>query len=281
MSASIVGAALLAALTRLEAAAASGDALLRAAGVELDKARDALAGLDGSGTGLEDLLTKLGAELGPDDSAATGRRGLSLVEYSEAKGLPLDFLHELGLVELGHGRGARVVLMPYLDTNGTVAAATLRLALEGEDRFRRFLPGWEWLLYGLDRLPAARAAGYVVIVEGESDAQTLWYHGLHAVGVPGTLPEEIIAALVRVEAALEAIARVFVVIEPDRAGAVMEKWITCCSHRLRERVEFVRLPVKDVNELHLQHLNDSDGFRAAWDAAVAVARPCQVAEGAS
>ena len=41
------------------------------------------------------------------------------------------------------------------------------------------------LLYGLSRLQEARDAGHVVLVEGESDAQTLWLHRFPALGVPG------------------------------------------------------------------------------------------------
>ena len=40
-------------------------------------------------------------------------------------------------------------------------------------------------LYGGWKLHEARKAGYVFLVEGESDAQTLWYHGEPAVGIPG------------------------------------------------------------------------------------------------
>jgi DNA primase len=41
------------------------------------------------------------------------------------------------------------------------------------------------MLYGLDRLGAARSEGFVVLVEGESDCHTLWHHGYPAVGLPG------------------------------------------------------------------------------------------------
>jgi len=34
-------------------------------------------------------------------------------------------------------------------------------------------------------LEGAREAGYLVLVEGESDCHTLWYHGVEALGVPG------------------------------------------------------------------------------------------------
>jgi hypothetical protein len=42
------------------------------------------------------------------------------------------------------------------------------------------------MAYGEDRLDAALAAGYLVLVEGESDAWTLWFHGEPALGIPGS-----------------------------------------------------------------------------------------------
>ena len=38
-------------------------------------------------------------------------------------------------------------------------------------------------LYGLDKLKDYKNE-YIIIVEGESDTQTLWYHGIQALGVP-------------------------------------------------------------------------------------------------
>jgi putative DNA primase/helicase len=40
------------------------------------------------------------------------------------------------------------------------------------------------MLYGLWRLEKIRRVGWVVLVEGESDTQTLWIHGIPALGIP-------------------------------------------------------------------------------------------------
>ena len=50
-----------------------------------------------------------------------------------------------------------------------------RIALDG-DRFR-WKSGTKPCLYGLHRLAEAQKAGQVVLVEGESDCHTLWFHG--------------------------------------------------------------------------------------------------------
>ena len=43
--------------------------------------------------------------------------------------------------------------------------------------------GAETVLYGLWKLKDF-TKDYIVIVEGESDAQTLWFKGIQAIGVP-------------------------------------------------------------------------------------------------
>ena len=72
----------------------------------------------------------------------------------------------------------------YLDQSGDEIAVQFRVALDGENRFR-WRSGNKPQLYGLWRLEQTRAAGYVVLIEGPSDAQTLWYHDIAALGLPG------------------------------------------------------------------------------------------------
>lgn len=108
---------------------------------------------------------------------------LTLEAYADAKALPVALLEELGLSTVYiHGRPC--VRMPYYGLDGTEVAARLRLALTGKVRFR-WPKGSKAAPYGLWRLADGRKAGYVVLVEGESDAQTLWHHGIPALGIPG------------------------------------------------------------------------------------------------
>jgi len=120
-------------------------------------------------------------------------------------------------------------------------------------------------LYGLDRAQDARRARYVVIVEGESDAQTLWFHHVPAVGLPGVATWKAGWA-----SHFGAIPVIYVFLEPDRGGDAMAEWVGRC-HEIRERVRFVKVPgVKDPSELHCQ---GPDEFRAAWEAAIRSAVP--------
>jgi len=60
-----------------------------------------------------------------------------------------------------------------MDPNGTVASVRMRLALDGDNKFR-WKTGSKPCLYGLWRLREVESK-YMVLVEGESDAQTLWF----------------------------------------------------------------------------------------------------------
>ncbi len=192
--------------------------------------------------------------------------GLSLAQYGEAKRLPLDFLRELRLSDFSY-LGQRAVREPYLGEDGTEAAVRFRLALEkGEHGDNRFVwrSGSKVQPYGLWRLPDARAAGRVTIVEGESDSQTLWLHGEPALGVPG-------ADTFKAEwcAHVEGIPLVYVVIEPDSGGSALLRRLEEHGRPLHDRLRLVRLDgCKDPSALYLR---DPDGFKAAWQAALASA----------
>ncbi len=212
--------------------------------------------------GRHDLIrsSKKTAESAADAAAPAG---CSLAEYAAAKALPEDFLRTLGLIDTTYARRP-AIKTPYRATGGTEVAIRYRVALDGADKFR-WAKGTKALLYGLDRLSAAKDAGFVVLVEGESDTQTLWFAGFPAVGLPGatTWNEDRDAPLL---ADLKAI---FVVIEPDTGGAAVMRWLRRSS--IAPRVRLVRLTgAKDTSELHIK---DPDGFRAAFQRALDEAEP--------
>jgi hypothetical protein len=113
--------------------------------------------------------------------------GCTLEQYSAAKRLPIEFLRELGLSDT-HVSGMPALRIPYRDGAGEEVAVRLRLGLEksasGDGRFR-WRSGDRAQPYGLWLLDRARTAGYLVLVEGESDAHTLWRHDFPALGIPG------------------------------------------------------------------------------------------------
>src|SRR6516162_10769088 len=107
---------------------------------------------------------------------------LTIAQLAAAKQLPASFLagHGVWLKDVSRGVG-----IPYFgETTGsksTLKIRTHRVAKEGS----RWPKGVPLQLYGLWRLEEARRAGYLILVEGESDCWTLWHHNFPALGVPG------------------------------------------------------------------------------------------------
>lgn len=149
----------------------------------------------------------------------TSPMGCTLAALAKAKGLSLGFLTSLGLHDgqwpEKSQQGAVVapaVVIPYRDLAGNHLRDRYRTAIEGPDRFR-WGRGEGLHLYGLWRLAGMVAAGWVLLVEGESDCWTGWHYELPVLGVPGAgnwQPQW--ASLLN---GLE----VFAWCEPDQAGA--------------------------------------------------------------
>ncbi|MDP8952427.1 MAG: hypothetical protein M3N18_09345 [Actinomycetota bacterium] len=188
------------------------------------------------------------------------QRACTLEAYAEAKGLPTGFLTRLGLSDFRYA-GTPAVRIPYRDPASVEVAVRFRLALEkgseGDDRFR-WRRGDKAIPYGLWRMDRARQAGYVVLVEGESDCHTLWHHGVEALGIPG-------ASNWREEWSdhLDGIEKVYAVVEPDGGGETLKEKLAGSS--IRDRLRFVELgDAKDPSELHL---SDPEGFKDSLRAA--------------
>ena len=129
----------------------------------------------------------------------------------------LRFSKSLGLKEYRH-LGEPAVSMPYLDENGEVLLTRSRVSLTGKPKVKT-RKGDKHRLYGMWKLREAREAGYAWIVEGESDWQTLCFHGEPAVGIPGAngwKPEW--------AADLEGIDRLYFVVEDEAGEQCWRSW---------------------------------------------------------
>ena len=189
--------------------------------------------------------------------------GCTLKEYSEEKKLPEGFLRELGLRDVTYVEKP-AVRIPYPDEEGQVVGVRFRVSLDGTEKFR-WRSGDKPRPYGLRLLEEARKAGYVVLVEGESDCHTLWCHEIPALGIPG-------ASNWRDEWAtyLDGIGKVYVVIEPDQGGDTLREKLSGCE-AIRERLYLLELSEhKDPSALHLA---DPDRFRERFEAALEDGEP--------
>jgi hypothetical protein len=104
------------------------------------------------------------------------------------------------------------------------------------------------MAYGLEDLPAARQAGYLNLVEGESDRWTLKYHELPVLGIPGAE-----AAQTLQPEHLQGLTKLYLSREPGQGG---EAFVAGLRRRLRaigwrgQALVFSSDRAKDPNELH-------------------------------
>jgi 5S rRNA maturation endonuclease (ribonuclease M5) len=133
----------------------------------------------------------------------------TLKEYAMEKRLPEEWLSGLGLAT---SKGGDAVYIPYRNEEGKQIALRLRKHPAADPRFQ-WGRGSHPSLYGAWRLPEVRAAQYVILVEGESDTQTLWHLNLSALGIPGasTFNAKMASKLLDIPV-------IYLHVEPDKAG---------------------------------------------------------------
>lgn len=138
-------------------------------------------------------------------------------EYAAKKRLPADWLIEQFMLtsETDQKTGQPWIRIPYLSESGKKVLFRKRFKEGSPIRFKwSYGSAGKLLLYGEWRLPYFRdVEKRVVLVEGESDTQTLWHLGIPALGVPG-------ASVFRPEwcEKLKGVDAVYLHIEPDRGG---------------------------------------------------------------
>ena len=228
-----------------------------------------------AGCSLDSIVETMGITLGdlfpraPSASESqpeqTQRNVLTLVDLASDKLLHWKYLLHLGITE----QRAGCLQIPYHLPDGTLAPRhRLRTAMVAKEGSHWSTGQGAIVPYGLARLEETRKVGYLVLVEGESDCWTLWYHQFPALGLPG-------AEMTRTleESMLADIERLYIMQEPDTGGTSfvnqiqrkLETW------RWQGKAFVLRLPgVKDPSELHLQ---DRQGFRVAFQQALDEAEP--------
>ncbi len=177
-------------------------------------------------------------------------RNCGLEAYAMAKALPVEFLRSLGVETVPNpfDRTRTAMAIPYNGVDGKLHRNRLRTGLykdkNGRDERMRWDHGQNGtILFGLHRLPPPGAR--LLLVEGESDAQTAWYQGFDALGLPGASnfnPERDDTYLAGRD--------IVVFMEQDEGGKALLKRLSGSKHRAQLRVAVLD-GVKDLSELHL------------------------------
>jgi hypothetical protein len=196
-------------------------------------------------------------------------RHCTLEAYAFTKALPVEFLQRLGLQTIAnpYAPSRQAVQVPYLTAEGDLHRNRIRAALKpssgGDNRmlWDKQPEGRGTILYGLNRL---NGAGQVILVEGESDTQTLRCYGYAALGLPGAgnFNSE------RDYGHLEGRA-VVAVMERDEGGKTLIRRLSASKHRADIRIALLH-PFKDVSDMHVAC---PERFRARLETAIARAVP--------
>lgn len=176
----------------------------------------------------KEILHQAGLDSAPAAKPVKPKQTYTVQDYSREKHFDPEWVRkDLGIEKCGSDRsGEAWIRMPYFDEEHNEVLARKRYAPAASCRFK-----WsqnasgKLMLYGLWKIHKIRKVGYVILVEGESDAQTLWLLGLPALGVPGasTFKLEWVEQLRGL--------KLFLHIEPDQGGQVFREQMT---RKLRE-----------------------------------------------
>lgn len=230
-----------------------------------------------AGCKVPDIMAAMGLNLRdlfpPSQSAGSPKRTLSLSDLANDKGLPEEFLKELGVAPVMNEYGKTVIRVLYRMEDGTEAPRQrLRTALKAKKGSLWTKGQGAIAPYGLWKLPEARQTGFIVLVEGESDCWTLWHHGFPALGIPGAD----LSKTIQLDH-LKNIERIYVFREPDQGGST---FVAGVAKRLKEigwcgkAFELKLDGVKDPNELHKQNASDfKEFFQKALDSAGPLPEP--------
>ena len=110
----------------------------------------------------------------------------TVAEYALEKRLPAEWLKTECRMESGKDKIGGFLKIPYMDEQGDEVTFRKRYPKGARQRFAwKYGSSGKLMPYGMWRMASIREAGYVILVEGESDSQTLWHMGFPALGIPG------------------------------------------------------------------------------------------------
>jgi hypothetical protein len=212
-------------------------------------------------------------------SRTVPHRAITVEDLATVKALPASWLRErCRLEDLPQNQGVKI---PYFLMDGTPAPrwrkrVRLRATDPGSSTWGPKTSKRKPVPYGLWKLDCARAAGYALVVEGETCTWTGWYHDVPVIGLPGCGTWRLLKA-----EHLAGIPKLFVVQEPGKGGTTLVHGLAAHLATLRWPGEalVVVMPdgFKDVNDLHR---DDPSRFGARLQAALNAARPLPEVVGA-
>ncbi len=187
----------------------------------------------------------------PKEKEKPQMQSFTLSEYAFSKHLPEDFLKEVCLASTGRDKdGVQWLKLPYYNEAGE--APVFRKRYGGKEFRWSYGSSGKLILYGEWRLPEIRQNGYAILVEGESDTQTLWYLKMAALGVPGASNFK-----PKMVTKLDGL-KLYIHVEPDKGGETFLEKVCRILHEEEYSGEVYtwsckQFGVKDPSDLYLKY----------------------------
>ncbi len=201
---------------------------------------------------------------------ASGDLTYTIQDYAQEKQLPERFLLSIGV----KGSAKNGITMEYLSEDGKLLCERRRFHPLSNTRFA-WEKGAKISPYGLWMLKDFQEKGYIILVEGESDAQTLWFHKIPALGIPGatTFKDEWVQYL-------RGFKEVYIFQEPDEGGSAFVRKILKSlkkDSKYNAKTYIITLDgYKDVSDLHI--LCTETEFAEELQSAIELARPLDIGD---
>lgn len=123
---------------------------------------------------MENIPTKEAYKMIDDD--------MELQKYADDKNININYLKSV----LGLENGKNCIKIPYYDEDNKLIAMRFRNSKRSKKSKFSWEKGSKATLYGLWTLKEAKS-DYIILSEGESDTQSLWYNHMQALGAPRSL----------------------------------------------------------------------------------------------
>lgn len=150
------------------------------------------------------------------------------------------------------------ITIPYYNEKKEIVRSRLR----GAGKKFRWGKGNSTLLYGLHKFQEIKEKGYVVIVEGESDTQTLWLNDIPALGSPGAT---------NFNSAwndlLHNIPEIYIHQENDFGGEEFVRHVcrSLCEHNYKGKVYKIQCSIKQQKDPSDLYRSNPSGFKENWN----------------
>lgn len=167
----------------------------------------------------------------------------SVEDYARDKKFKIEFLRELGLEDTKYNN----IAIPYRNVDGSLIYTKYRNHPLCPEKFS-YRKGIKTIPYGLWKIPEF-TNDYIVVVEGESDSQTLWYHGIQAIGIAGAkaFKKEYFALFNRFD-------KIYIHSdEDDGANEFIKKIISILPIEKCFKIKSRKFGEKDPSELHIKN----------------------------